>query len=243
LPYLAVFQADVRQTIRSWVYRTWVLLSVLVAFGYLLYRFGAYQEGSIVQSASHLMSDLLRWSMFGSVTLIIILTAGCISSELGTLADSVLSRGISRYQYFLGKWHARLVTVLLTFFLLGLLILAGGVFLLRDQNLSLKGSLVALGTVAALLGVVITCGVAVSAMSSSTVLGIAVVWLSLYGVGFVLSLMPASCPSPDRALSTLPSILHDLYDPVLVERLVVGAVGISVVVALVGMVSFSRRDV
>src|SRR5438270_12611763 len=80
LPYMAVYQADMRQTLRSWVYRTWVLLSAVVAFGYLLYRFGAYQEAGFYPSTSQLISDLLRWSMVGSVTLIIVLTAGCISA-------------------------------------------------------------------------------------------------------------------------------------------------------------------
>jgi hypothetical protein len=243
LPYLAVLQADVRQTLRSWVYRTWVLLSLLVAFGYLLYRFGAYQEAGLLPSASNLMSDLLRWSTLGSITLIIILTAGSISSELGTLADSVLSRGISRHQYFLGKWHARTLTVLLTFGLLGLLILAGSVFLLRDEHISLTGSLVALGIVAALLVVVITCGVAVSALCSSTVLGIAAVWLVLYGGSFVLSLMPASWPSPDRALAGLPATLCGRYDPEAVKRLVLACLATSAAAALFGMIGFSRRDV
>jgi uncharacterized membrane protein len=243
LPYLAVFQADVHQTLRSWVYRTWVLLSLLVSVGYLLYRFGAYKEGGLVPSASELMSDLLRWSMMGSITLIIILTAGSISAEVGTLADSVLSRGISRYQYFLGKWHARAVTILGTYFLLGILILAGSIFLLHDENIKLSGCLVALGVVASLLLVVITCGVTVSAIAHSTVLGIAVVWLTLYGAGFALSLMPASWPSLDRALMHLPNILRGLYDLKAVGRLALGAVGTSVAVALVGLVSFSRRDV
>jgi ABC-2 type transport system permease protein len=243
LPYLAVFQADVRQTLRSWVYRTWLLLSFLVAFGYLLYRFGAYQESSILPSASLLMSDLLRWSTLGSVTLIIILSAGSISTELGTLADSVLSRGISRYQYFLGKWHARLATVLVTFLLLALLVLAGSIFLLRDRDISFLGSLVALGTVMSLLVVVITCGVAISALCSSTVLGIAAVWLVLYGVSFVLSLMPASWPSPDRILANLPETLCGRYDPEGVKRLVLICLGSSLVVALVGMFGFSQRDV
>jgi ABC-2 type transport system permease protein len=243
LPYLAVFQADVRQTLHSWVYRTWVLLSGAVAFGYLLYRFGARQEANLCLSTPHLVSDLLRWFVFGSVTLIIILTAGSISSEMGTLADSVLSRGISRRQYFLGKWHARLVTVVLTFFLLAALVLAGTLFLLHDDTISLSGSLMALAAVAALLAVVITCGVTVSAISSSTVLGIAVVWLFLYGGAFVLSLMPASWPAPDRALATLPTILCGLYDLEGIRRLVVGCGGVCLVLALVGMVSFSRRDV
>ena len=111
LPYWAVFQADLHQTLNSWVYRVWVLLSVLAAVGALLYRFGAYRVAGMRPSGSELMSELLHWTVLGSVTLIIILTGGCISSERGTMADSVLSRGISRHQYFLGKWHARLAAV------------------------------------------------------------------------------------------------------------------------------------
>src|SRR5919199_1004164 len=91
LPYWAVLQADMQQTLRSWVYRTWVLVSVLVAVGYLLYRRGVAHEAGIIQPASLLISDLLRWTVFGSVTFIIVLTAGSISSERGSLADSVLS--------------------------------------------------------------------------------------------------------------------------------------------------------
>jgi ABC-type transport system involved in multi-copper enzyme maturation permease subunit len=243
LPYLAVYQADIHQTVHSWVYRTWVLLSAAVAFGYLLYRFGAYQEAGFYPSTSHLITDLLRWSMVGSVTLIIILTAGSISSERGTLADSILSRGISRYQFFLGKWHARLTAVLVTFAVLGALVLAGSVFLLRDETISLTGCLVAMGTVAALLAVVVTCGVTVSALCNSTVLGIAIVWLALYGGGFLLSVMPASWPAPDRLLAGLPNTLLGRYDLEATGRLITGALGTACAVALVGLVGFSRRDV
>src|SRR5688572_10614566 len=95
LPYWAVFQADLKQTLRSWIYRVWVLVSLGAAVGYLLYRFGAKQVGGFVQPAPEMMSDLLHWVALGSVTLIIVLTAGSICSERGTMADSVLSRGIS----------------------------------------------------------------------------------------------------------------------------------------------------
>src|SRR5207248_8733832 len=96
---------------------------------------------------------------------------GSISGERGTLPDSVLSRGISRYQYFLGKWHARLVAVVGTFVTMGLLALAGSLFLF-NEDLDLGGSLMALSTLVAFLAVVTTCGVTVSAISNSTVLGI-----------------------------------------------------------------------
>src|SRR5262245_61615964 len=89
LPFWAVYQADFGQTLRSWVFRGWVLLSLTAAAGCLLYRFGAYKVAGMTQAVSELMGDLLQWTVLGSVTLIIILAGGCISSERGTLADSV----------------------------------------------------------------------------------------------------------------------------------------------------------
>jgi ABC-type transport system involved in multi-copper enzyme maturation permease subunit len=242
LPYWAVFQADVHQTLRSWVYRVWVLVSMLAAVGYLLYRFGLSHEAGIVQPASKLIADLLRWTLLGSVTLIVVLTAGSISSERGTMADSVLSRGISRHQYFLGKWHSRLVTVLLTFLGMSAVVLVSSVFLLHE-DVSFTGSLVALLTVCALLAAVITCGVTVSALCNSTVLGIALLWVILYGGGFALSLLPARYPSPDRALGCLPFILRGYYDLDALGRLMGWCGGFSVAVALVGLAHFGRRDI
>src|SRR5215510_10156256 len=228
LPYWAVFQADVQQTLRNWVYLTWVLMSVLAAVGYLLYRLGAYRVAGIIQPASLLISDLLRWTVIGSVTLIIVLTVGSIAAERGTLADSVLSRGISRYQYFLGKWHARLATVLSTFFVMGVLWLAASHFLLHE-DVRLSGAFMAL--------------VSVSAVTNSAILGIAVLWMVLYGASFLLSLLPESVPSPDRALHGLPYVLRGHYDPAVLGELILWSCAASVVSALVAMSYFARRDV
>jgi ABC-type transport system involved in multi-copper enzyme maturation permease subunit len=234
LPYWAVFQYDVRQTLQSWVYRTWVLVSLLAGGGYLLYRLGVHNDAGIVQSAALLISDLLRWTVLGSVTLIILLTVGSISSERGSMADSVLSRGISRYQYFLGKLHARLVTVLGTYFLMGGAALAAAYFLLHE-DLSWPGSLVALGTVAALLATVISCGVAVSAMVNNTLVGSAVLWLAVYGAGFALSL--------HRPLNNLTHVLRGFYDLTAQGHVIGYAAAVCGVATLVGMLYFARRDV
>src|SRR5262245_4137351 len=241
LPYWAVFQADVRQTLRSWVYRTWVLISVLASVGYLLYRVGPYAEAGIIQADSVFFSDLLRWTLIGGVPLIIVMTVGSISSERGTMADSVLSRGISRYQYFLGKWHARLVTILGSFFFMGAIWLTASFFLFQD--LKLLGALVGLATVATLLAAVISLGVAVSGVTTSTVLGITVLWMGLCGVSFLLSLMPERLPAPDSVLHRLPHIVRGNYDLTLLGRLMLWSLGVSVVSACAGMLYFSRRDV
>jgi ABC-2 type transport system permease protein len=242
LPYWAVFQADVQQTLRSWVYRVWVLASLLATVGYLLYRFGIYHEVGVIQSASLHISHLLRWTVLGSAAFIVVITAGAISAERGTMADSVLSRGISRYQYFLGKWHARLVTVLGTYFALGLLSVVASLFLLHE-DLSLAGGLVALVTVGALLAAVVTCGVTVSAIANSTVFGIALLWMLLYGGGFALSLLPERFQSPDRALQRLPHVLQGHYSLTSLGQFVGWSALASCLTAMVGMGYFARRDV
>jgi ABC-type transport system involved in multi-copper enzyme maturation permease subunit len=242
LPYWAVLQADFDQTLRSWVYRVWVLASVLAASGYLLYRIGVQREAGMVQSASDLISDLLRWSVLGGVALIIILTGGTISSERGIMADSVLSRGISRYQYFLGKWHARLAVVSGTFLMMGLVVFGGSFFFLHE-DLHLMGSLLAICSVLALLGVVTTCGVTMSAISNSTVVGIAVLWILIYGAGIALTLLLPHQPTPGWVLNSLPQTLRGYYDFSTVSRLLGWSAGGSVVVALIGLAYFGRRDV
>jgi hypothetical protein len=242
LPYWAVFQADFHQAIQSWVYRTWVLVSLSATVGYVLYRYGLAHEAGIVQPASRLISDLLRWTVFGSAALIVILTASSISAERGTMADSVLSRGISRYQYFLGKWHARLAAVLGTFLVFGIATLITSAFLLHE-DLSLSGSLAALATVAAILAAIITCGVTVSAIANSSMVGISSLWVVLYGGGFALSLLPPSYPSPNRALQRLPHMLQGHFDPQLLTQFITWSAVGSCLVAAFGMLYFARRDV
>jgi ABC-2 type transport system permease protein len=242
LPYWAVLQTDLRQTLRSWVWRTWVLTVVLASVGFLLYRFGVYREAKILQGASVLIGDLLRWTVLGSITLVVLLTVGSITAERGTLADSVLSRGISRYQYFLAKLHARLATVLATFLVLSGLVLVCSHFLLHE-DLALLGCLVAVAVMAVLLTVVVCCGVTVGALCGSTVLGVSVLWLGLCAAGFVLSFLPGRYPTPDRVLAMLPQILRGEFDWQALWRMTEVGLGASLVVSLIGMIGFARSDV
>ena len=115
--------------------------------------------------------------------------------------------------------------------------------MLHSDSLTLAGSAIAILTVAALLVMVITFGVSVSALSSSTVVSIAIVWTILYSAGFALSLLPETYPSPDRVLQALPRVLKGFYDWQMVSRLISGTLAVSLLVALFGMFGFSRRDV
>jgi hypothetical protein len=242
LPYWAVLQTDLRQTLRSWVYRLWVLMTVVCAGGSILYKVGVHREAGIVQAASVQTGDLLRGLIVGSLALVALLAVGSISSERATVADAILSRGISRHQYFLAKWHARLVVVLATFAVLSAVVLTAHHFLF-DSDLSLLGGLAAVAMVAAVLLVVVSWGVTVGALSSGTVIGITLFWLLLYGGMVLLSLLPEPYPTPERMLARLRFVLRGQYDPALVTQVVVAGLALSAAAAVVGLVGFSRKDV
>jgi putative exporter of polyketide antibiotics len=246
LPYWAVLQTDLRQTLRSWVYRLWLMMSVLAAAGFLLYRVGLHKEAGIFQSAAAQCGDLFRMMVVGSLALVVVLAVSAISSEKGTVADSILSRGISRHQYFLAKWHARLVVVTATFALLGAGVLLGGYFLFRsdaESDLTLMGGLAAIVAVVAVLAVIVSWGVVIGALTNGTVLGITIFWLVLYGSGFLMTLLPEPWPSPDRELGRLKYVLQGQFNEKLLSDLVLGSALMCAVAAVVGLVGFSRRDV
>lgn len=242
LPYLAVLQTDIRQTLRSWVYRLWVLSMFLLGFGYLLYRLGVHREAGVIQEANLVMSDLLRWVVLGSAAVIAAITVGSISGERGTLADSVLSRGISRYQYFLAKWHSRVLSVVGTFVLLSSAMLVASHFLLHE-NLSFTGSMAALTLVSSIFCVVASAGVTLSGLTNDSRVAMTIVWLALYGGGALLELLPSHHPTPDRILRQLPATLRGEYDFTLVTDVLGYSVLASFLIASVGLVGFSRRDV
>lgn len=246
LPYWAVLQTDLKQTLHSWVYRLWVLMTLVAAAGFLLYRVGLHKEAGIVQSAAVQCGDLFRIVVVGSLALVVVLAVSAVSAERGTVADSVLSRGISRHQYFLAKWHARLVVVVATFAALATAVLVAGYFLFRDDaesDLSLVGGLAAVVAVSAVLAVIVSWGVVIGALTNGTVLGITVFWLVLYGAGFLLTLAPEPWPSPDRELSRMKFVLRGQFNEVLLGNLVLGSLVFCAVAAVVGLVGFSRRDV
>jgi hypothetical protein len=224
------------------VFRVWLLAAVILSFGYLLHRTAIHYQAGILQSASGFMAELLQFSLLVGSSLVILLTAGTISADRGIMADSVLSRGISRYQYFLGKWHSRLITTLGSFLLIGLLVLLASCFLLQF-DLSIVGTLLAFLLVAAVLALVVSCGVTMSSLCNSTALGIAILGMGLYGIGVGLALLGYGQLNPMRLLRLIPTLIQGQFDAAAQAELVGWCALASVLAALVGIIHFARRDV
>jgi putative exporter of polyketide antibiotics len=246
LPYWAVLQTDLRQTLRGWVWRLWVFMAALAAGGVLLYRVGVHKEAGMFQSAAAQCGDLFRILVLGSLALIVVLAVSAVGGEKGTVADSVLSRGISRHQYFLAKWHARMGLVTATFAILAAAVLAATYFLFKsdaESDLTLVGGIMAILAMCSVLIAITSWGVTIGALTNGTVLGITVFWMVLYGAGFLLTLLPESYPSPDRELGRLKYVLQGQYNTALLINLIIGSLVASAAAAAVGVFGFNKSDV
>src|SRR4051794_16099022 len=136
-------------------------MTVVAAAGFMLYRVGLHKEAGLVQSAAAQCGDLFRVLVVGSLALVVVLAVSAVGAERGTVADSVLSRGISRHQYFLAKWHARLFVVVCTFAALGIGVLLASYFLFRsdaESDLTASGGLMAVVAAAAALAAILSWG-------------------------------------------------------------------------------------
>jgi len=88
------------------VVRIWLGLTAVLA---LITILTAPSDGV---PASEALANLLAtypliWSTFA-----IVVSGGAVSSEAGVVADSILSKAVTRYEYILAKVTSRLITVL-----------------------------------------------------------------------------------------------------------------------------------
>ncbi len=242
LPYWAVLQTDLRQTTTSWVFRLWVILTLAAATGYGLYKVGIHREAGLVQSASMQTGDLFRGVAVATLALVALLSVSAVSSERNTVADAIHCRGISRYQYFLAKWHARTVAISLAFAGLCAIILASYHYLL-DPDLTLAGGAAVTVIAVAALAAVIAWGVTVGALANGTVLAITLFWLLLYGIILLSSFLPDPFPTPNFVFARMRSMLRGNYDTWQVAKVSGMLLGIAVLGATIGLIGYRKKDV
>jgi hypothetical protein len=97
--------------------------------------------------------------------------------------------------------------------------------------------------VAAGLGVVVSAGVSIGAMSNSTLFGITIAWVALYGGLSLTTLLPEGYPTPGLVLGRLTQIMQGQYELALVGRVIGYSAIASLAAALVGLIAFDRKDV
>ena len=235
LPFYGVLAADLNAMAHSWLVRIWLAVSALAAFGPIA---EAAKKGTEVQLV---IPELLKVHLIVWSTMVIVLSAA-LPAERGPTADSILSRGVTRYAYLLGKYLSRLLTVLVV----SVAVLAPAVFF---SKLHLKGTCSMSGAMVGMLhlllayALLLSIGFVLGLFFQTQFYAIPVTWAFAYfsiaiASGLKLQhLSPHSLIVRFRTLAT--GLPGDRPDWQIAGELLLP----TLVLLLAGCVWFSRRDV
>ena len=235
MPFQAVLTNDLRSMIRSWLVRIWLIL--IAAQSLFMIAVSLDEETTVAETlAGYLGLFPLVWS-----TVVIIVSGGAVSSESGVVADSILSKAITRTEYVAAKLTSRLMVVLGAF-------LAATVpvsYIITENatgpldNAGLRWAFILVGLMLTLL----TClSVAFSALFNRTMVAIVLVWFAWYIAGSVTALFNADYLSPLAIIDNLPTLIEGHYDTDELLRTVVGFGGLAIGAMLATIYHFGHKD-
>ncbi len=233
MSYLAILEADLKSMGRSWVVRIWVALMAIFA---LLSTAGPLVGSAAEVVAGQLATFPLIWSTF-----VIIISGGAVSSEAGVVADSVLSKSVTRHGYILAKLSSRLITVIGPYLII---VLLPAYIISRnpEHDLTIDGVAWAVLLIGIILVFLTNLAVTFSALFNRTLVAVVVVWLVWYGAGTLVTLLESEYLSPIIIVENLPSLLQGDYELKDQWRILAGYGIPSIVAALVAVAHFTRKD-
>lgn len=235
MAFRALLTNDLHTMVNSWAVRIWAILAAMQAIATLPL---SMNEETPAQALANVLGVYpVIWSTF-----IVMISAGAVSSESGVVADSILSKAVTRYEYILAKMLARLLTVLGVYLLVAL----PSAFLVNryaeSGEIAGGGIAWAIGLIALVMALLTSLSVTFSALFNRTVVAVMVAWFLWYLVGGIFALIELEHLSPLHIVDNLPAVIQGDYSAVdRWETLGVFGLACTGVIAL-AVSHFARKD-
>ncbi len=204
MPFLAIFRHDVRRLASSLLVKLWFVATVVLTLLLMAGRWKTFPTPPLI--ATLVFPYLvLPWSL----VVMILSVRPVAGSEAEAVADGILSRPVTRYEYMLASWCARVTVVLAVFLLVVGPAMALVTFAKRpvpEDPPTLYGAVAAVGVVALVLTFLVSLGFFLGTLLQSQWVAVTVLvflWLPVNMILNTFSLEEISPISLTRALPTL----------------------------------------
>ena len=205
MPFLAILRHDLRSLLGSWLVRLWLVGSVLLT---VLLCMGTLPHFRTAPLIALLMHPYLVIPWFLVVMVLGVIPVSGTRAE--ALTDGILSRPITRYEYLLAAWSARVAVVVVPFLIVMIAAIALVTTLDRptvpDDTLTFYGVTAALGVVALVLVFQVSLAFMFGIVLRRPLLAIVVlifIWYPVNGILHSFHLEEFSPMSLNEALPTL----------------------------------------
>jgi len=203
MPYVALLRHDLRSLWQSWLVRLWLGGTALLTFMLVGANWVQFRDGTLIASL------LFPYLVFPWFFVVVVLGVSPVSgSRAETLADGILSRPVSRCEYLLATWSARVVLVLGIY----LIVTVPSIILVMlakrpvpEDTVTIYGIVTALGVVGLVLTFLVSLGFLMGTLLRKPLLAVVVLVFIWYPIGLILSVFSLEEFSPislSRAIST-----------------------------------------
>jgi ABC-type transport system involved in multi-copper enzyme maturation permease subunit len=211
MPFLAILRYDLKTLVGSWMVRLWLGGTALLTLLLLLLNWGSLQSSLLIATL------LIPYLIFPWFLVVMILGIEPVAgNRVEVLADGILSRPITRYEYLLAVWAARVALVLGGF----LLVMVPAAILVAtarrgapEDHVTLYGVMASLGVA----GLVLTFQVSLAFLTGTVfrrpLLAIVVLLAYWYPVDTILNTLSLESFSPVALSRALPFLLHQPWRP------------------------------
>ncbi len=206
MPILAIFNYEMKELLASWLVRGWFIVTALIT---LLAVAGAWDQADPTPLIATLLFSYLVIPWF--LVVIMLGVSPTTGSRLDALTDGILCRPVTRYEYLLASWGARVVVVLAVYLAVMLPAIAMVTLAERttgEQPVTFYGATAALAVVALVLTFLVTLSFLAGTILGRPLLAIIVLILVWFPVNLVLHTFSLEEFSPISLGQALPTLLR-----------------------------------
>ena len=203
MPYLAILRHDLRTLQASRLVRLWLGATALLTLLLTGSNWANFQDGTLIAS---LLFPYLVFPWFLVVVVLGVTPVSGVQTE--TLADGILSRPVSRLEYLLATWSARVALVLGVY----LVVTVPAIVLIMlakrpvpADTVTIYGIATSLAVVGLVLAFLVSLGFLTGTVLRKPLLAVVVLIFIWYPIGLILSIFSLEEFSPislNRAIST-----------------------------------------
>jgi hypothetical protein len=219
-PFLAILRHDLRTLTSSWLLRLWLAGTVVLT---LLLAAGNWQR-----LPTSLLTATLQFPYLVFPWFLVVMALGVMplsGARAEALADGILSRPVTRYEYLLAAWLARVVTVLAVYLVVMIPTLLLVMLVERkvpEDPVAFSGVVATMGLVGLVLVFQVTLAFLLGTVTRSPLVAIVVLLFLWYPVDALLDTVKLEELSPislNRAIPTLLREPPEAADPEVPEAL------------------------
>ena len=206
MPFLAIVQRELRTLRESWLVRLWLIAAAVLTLVLALSNWGQFRTAPLI--ASLLFPYLVFPWFLVAIVLGVTPVSGARAEEL---ADGILSRPVTRYEYLLGSWAARVVLVLGVY----LIVTVPAILLVTladrptpEDTVTLYGTLAAVSVVGLVLTLQVSLGFLFGTILRNALFAVVVLVFLWFPINLVLNMFSLEAFSPISLNQAIPTLLR-----------------------------------